>query len=287
MTEKEKLLETFQAFTQFCEEHNLKYFAAYGTALGAIRHHGFIPWDDDIDVHMLRADYDKLLELKNQLPSSFRISNISDIGYTATFAKFMDNNSTIWEFERIPLIFGAYIDIFPIDDCPNTAEVLNIKVEFNNVFNNYFRSLQEWKFKDIFMQLCKGHPIAFYNALKIKIYDSKKRKEYHAQLMKLYNDLTSFKDEFYCISTCSFLPDKSIMKKEWFNKTIDMKFENTVIKVPIGYDEYLTYVYNDYMKEPPIEERTSHHGRFFVDFNQRLTIDQAIEVIKQKQVANL
>ena len=283
MTEKEKLLKLFHTFAKFCDDNHLSYFAAYGTALGAIRHNGFIPWDDDIDVHMLRKDYDRMLQLRNELPASYRIADISDIGYTAPFAKFIDNNSSIWEFEHVPYMLGAYIDIFPIDDCPKNNESLSIKAAFDKSFNNYYISLQKWTYKYVVLRLLKGRPIAFWNSLKVKIYMSRRQKKYHTKLMTLYKKLISLHDDNDCISTCSVLPGKHFMKKEWFRETIEIKFEDTTIKVPKAYDQYLSFLYNNYMQEPPIDKRVTHHSRFFSDLERGLTIEEAKKIIKENK----
>jgi len=283
MTEKEKLMETFHAFAQFCEKHQLKYFAAYGTALGAVRHHGFIPWDDDIDVHMMREDYNRMLMLRDHLPANYRISDISDFGYTASFAKFIDNNSSIWENEHIPYMLGAYIDIFPLDDCSNSREVLKKKFIFDKSFDKYYKSLYAWENKDIARLLIKGRPIAFYYALQRKFIESRRRGKYYRDMMNLYKEMTSLEADGYCISTCALFPNKSIMKKEWFKDIIEVAFEDTIINIPAAYHKYLTYHYNDYMTEPPVEERTSHHGRFFVDLERKLTIEQAKAIMSKNK----
>ena len=281
MTEKEKLLETLSAFACFCDEHNLKWFAAYGTVIGAVRHHGFIPWDDDIDVHMFCKDYDRMLELRNNVPSGYRIEDIGDYGYTAKFVKFMDNNSSIWEFKQIPYMLGAYVDVFPLDDCPdNTSTILEVKKDFDVYYENYFDSLSKWSYTDILSLLLYAHPRQAFHAAKAKMFKVKKRELYYEKMMDSYKRLTSFEGQNKCISTGSFMNNNSfIMKKKWFAETVDMPFENMSIKLPAGYDDYLKHLYGDYMQLPPEEERKSHHGRYFVDFDKGLTIEQAKEII--------
>ncbi|KXB74135.1 hypothetical protein HMPREF1860_02125 [Prevotella amnii] len=113
---QKKLLSLFKEFTLFCKKNNLTYYAAYGTAIGAVRHHGIIPWDDDVDVWMPRKDYEKLLKLKTTLlKTNYEIINIENKGYYLYFAKFCNRNTSIIEREGEPNI-GLYIDIFPLDN---------------------------------------------------------------------------------------------------------------------------------------------------------------------------
>lgn len=90
-------LETLKAFIAFCQANNLKYYAAYGTVLGAARHHGFIPWDDDIDVYMMRDDYDRYLRLmRTNPPKGYeQVEYVHDKEYYLPFAKFCNAHSTI------------------------------------------------------------------------------------------------------------------------------------------------------------------------------------------------
>ena len=133
------LLTLFKAFIAFCHEHHLTYYAAYGTALGAVRHQGMIPWDDDIDVWMPRKDYDKLLSLRSHLNgTNYEIIDIKDKGYYLYFAKFCDRNSTIIEREGEALM-GLYLDIFPLDNYDNhkgKLSLIHISDELQNLFFN-------------------------------------------------------------------------------------------------------------------------------------------------------
>lgn len=118
---KAKTLETFKAFIAFCQANNLKYYAAYGTVLGAARHHGFIPWDDDIDVYLRRDDYDRCLRLlRADPPVGYEVVDyLHEEEYYLPFAKFCDTRSTVCEWEDYRISFGNYIDLFPLDAVPD------------------------------------------------------------------------------------------------------------------------------------------------------------------------
>ena len=112
---KKKLLETFKAFDAFCRKHDINYYAAYGTLIGAVRHKGLIPWDDDIDVLMLPDDYNKFCSYRGNVDGHYDIVDSRDENYwLLTLAKFVDMNTTLWEMEEYPCVTGVYIDIFPL-----------------------------------------------------------------------------------------------------------------------------------------------------------------------------
>lgn len=115
-TIKSHLIETMDYFHKFCEEHNLEYFLVGGTLLGAVRHKGFIPWDDDIDVVMPREDYNRLKELSSSFALPFLYKDYTqDDSYIYPFAKISNNNMIVEEVYYKPFRCGVWIDVFPLD----------------------------------------------------------------------------------------------------------------------------------------------------------------------------
>ena len=123
------LVEVFSTFISFCTRHQLRYFCAGGTAIGAVRHQGMIPWDDDIDVCMPRPDYERFRKLWHEQPVEDYelIGPESDDAYPLPSLKLCNAHTTLVEFAEIPYLTGLYIDIFPVDGAPDDdAEALQL-----------------------------------------------------------------------------------------------------------------------------------------------------------------
>ena len=277
------LLKTFKAFINFCEQHGLTYYAAFGTALGAVRHQGFIPWDDDVDVYMPREDYNRLLTLRGVLDSSkYEVIDIENKGYYLYFAKWCMRNSTLVEKPGEPSL-GIYVDIFPIDYYND--EYCKPLVKRNDLYRYlwliYGHGSRKYSFSNLFHIYKFGKSIFHINLtglLDVTIFRLlmlPARCLIDKSLKRLSGAPKS--KEFWLYSIISY--ESFPMPVEWFGEGKMMKFEDIAVRMPDNYDAYLTRVYGDYMTPPPIEERPSHHARYFVDFHRRLSVDE-IQKIK-------
>ena len=159
-----KLIDTFKELVDFLENNNLNYCLACGTMLGAIRHKGLIPWDDDIDIYMPRSDYNKLLTLKDEMKNTnldfLSLSNTKN--YYKAFAKVINKNTTILEGEYMPILSGVWIDIFPLDLTTKGAQYFTRQHKtFKAKFAVYDRGLRKYKWTTVFCDLLHGRMSEF------------------------------------------------------------------------------------------------------------------------------
>ena len=274
---KNRLLQTFVAFDEFCTTYGLNYFACSGTAIGAVRHKGFIPWDDDIDVLMLRKDYDRLIQLRSHLNEThYRIADLGDEGYIYPFAKFYDTNTTLQEYKAFPTCcLGVYVDIFPLDEVPdNIDKVRKAKVQYEQLFrdfqNTFFKPSLRWGLSSIYHLTFKTMFRTLYccNA-------AKKRKEVlREQFVKFENNWIKDKGPNLLVHHAIYSLEREIFPMEWFDSYIYMPFENYQIRVCSDYDKYLTHLFGDYMTLPPVEDQVSHHSHYYLNLKEGLTTDE-------------
>ena len=187
--EKETLINTLKAFTSFCDKHNLTYYAVAGTCLGAIRHKGIIPWDDDIDVAMPRKDYDKLLALRGELKGTgHELVNLGDRSkdsgdYILPYAKFCDANTTIWEQKNNQVIFGVFVDVFPFDNAGNISTAKSLMREYSKKVSKYTKSIRKWTLGELIDDIRKVHLKLVLSWFFNKYVRSLRAKHYHEEVL--------------------------------------------------------------------------------------------------------
>ena len=250
-------LELLLAFDRVCTVEGLRYSLGGGTLLGAVRHKGFIPWDDDIDVMMPRSDYEAFLRFCKNNPVGFNIEAYDTVeGYNSLFTRVSDQNTIIIdELSELPYETGIGIDVFPIDGLGKTekqSKQIFHKTDFNRELLNaaawkkFFRS----KTHSIVIE-----PIRFVMYVLSRFADPKKLIE----KIEKENKKHPFEGSVYAGCVCGSYREKEIMKTETFENYVDMDFEGHRLKAIRNYDEYLTKHYGDYMKLPPEEKQKTHH----------------------------
>lgn len=268
-----KLVETFAAFDRFCKVNGIKYYAAYGTLLGAVRHKGLIPWDDDVDVYMLRKDYDKFCSLKGKVMDHYDVMDISDDGYwLLSLAKFVDMNTTLWEFKHLPLILGVYIDVFPLDEC-NKEQVMTFKNRYDKYSLLVTQSMMRYSVGDILCSFFKLRLRSFLSQLSCVFYKKYRGSYYKRKYLDCVEDIKKSEGDFL-VSYDGPYGIGEVLDKASFSESVMLPFEGISIEAPIGYEQCLKSIYGDYMELPPEDKRVSHHSHYYLNLNHRLSFDE-------------
>ncbi len=252
--------EILDEFHRVCVENNLKYSLAYGTLLGAIRHQGFIPWDDDIDVMMPRNDYEQLLKIwKSKAKSQYILQNKENSpDFTNNFSKIRKDHTTFiqfeWEKER-KYHKGIFIDIFPYDRMANRKIPRIIQYGWSCINLLYTKEFCSGS-KGIIGFTEKVLLVLPKNIHKVLLHHSKEK-------IKKYNEKTKY--QLFCPS------DIRAAKRSYpfnlFDMIIEKEFNGKKYMVIDEYDPYLKKEYGDYMKLPPESERVWHHHPILIDFS--------------------
>lgn len=241
-------LEILKYLDMICRENDIKYFLCGGTVLGAVRHGGFIPWDDDVDVMLFRDEYERLIDILHKKHSRYKIlSTKTQNDYFFPFARLVDTNTVLIEsfFPHISDL-GVCIDIFPIDYFPNDEHGgKRIKrkfyfyklLRFNSLFFNIPNKCSKGRIYLLLQPICR--------CIGYKYFD----KKLEPIIKKINKEKTKYS-----------IMLNSIKETSWFDSHKMLFFEGYEFPVPIEYDKYLRNSYGDYMKLPPREARVAPHG---------------------------
>lgn len=249
-----KIYDVMLYVHKLCKNNNIKYFLSGGTLLGAVRHKGFIPWDDDADIMFLREDYERFLQAASKdNDARFKIGSIrNDVNWTRPWARVWDSK-TIVEFDSISdSAIGVYVDILPIDGLPDgmmAFKLFNYRIKWLNTLRNAamrtsFVEGEKHRFiKKIIGLFAKRHS-AYHYASKVD---------------RLCASYKNNKSNFCGVSVLSHYMEKERFSEKCFEKTVEMDFEGSRFMCPSGYDAYLRQLYGDYMVLPPLEKQKSEH----------------------------
>lgn len=241
-------LDVLKEVHSFCVKHNIKYWLSYGTLLGAIRHNGFIPWDDDVDIAMPREDYDRFFrEFKHEYYEAFNCDNNSK--YLYHFGKVYDQRTVLIEHNNFTLETGVYIDVFPIDNLSDSDECVKEYCK-KMAFYKHIHNLKKNK--------VYGYHRGLLRTVKFMMF---KPFSYFYPIKRLVKKMDSLMQSFNGKPTNagSFLGGAYVSPLLKPYDVILHKFEDFEFYVPSQYDSWLSAEYGDYMTPPPIEKRVSAH----------------------------
>ncbi|MCM1368567.1 MAG: LicD family protein [Roseburia sp.] len=256
MTEVQKvILEIFKEIDKICRDNNIKYYAIGGTCIGAVRHQGFIPWDDDLDIAIPIEDYDRFLDIAEKtLPDHLKVYTNKNIRhYTNLFNKIIDERTTFIENSQIkyPDTYkGVFVDIMPLCGLPADPKqrqkfIKRLKrYSALNILRRDHKSSWKRRIGSLFGWVLSVLP---YNYFSEKIY-------------KLYRSYPLNEAEYTGYVWHSDSVDRLTFPKEFFKEAVFMPFEDASISCPADYHDYLTQQFGDYMVIPPETEQVTHNG---------------------------
>lgn len=260
-----RLLEMMKWFHQFCVEHDLRYFCLGGTMLGAQRHHGFIPWDDDIDVGLPRRDYEKLMELMkddNYDPFVLETPYSRNADYCYPYSKLYDTRTTLIENRRKDVVRGIFIDVFPLDGIGETEQesIHNYK-RINKKYNMLLTTVcgirreRSW-YKNLAVLAVRCIPSYFLS---------------YKRLMMELDRLCALVDYDSSTWVCNCLGAwrfREAMERKYYGNPLLYQFEDIQVYGVEKYNDYLTRLYGDWRQLPPVEKQKTHHDFIYLNLNK-------------------
>lgn len=264
-------LKILMEFQKVCKMNDIRFYLAFGTCLGAVRHHGFIPWDDDIDLFMRIDDLNKLICIQDQLPSNMYLqTHEKEPEFGLPIARLRDSSTTLIEADHCDrdINHGVYIDIYPLFYCKESSIGMKISIVESFVCRLFMYNAPPQNKSSLSALASKLLLHLLPDVVKNKI------------ARYLYKKITSQKKTKYV----SNFPDISQGKRyldEWFDEPVMENFEGVKMPLPTDASKFLTYYFHDYMQLPPESERRVHHQYLFADFNNSYLKYKGIEYCRK------
>ena len=249
---KKLLLDMMQYVHEFCEEKGIQYFLYFGSLLGAVRHKGFIPWDDDMDICMTRKEYERFIKcFPKGKDTRYSVMTYRDKNHYQPYAKIVDNYTRILEREDKPI--GIYIDLFIID---NEGKTFSEAGRFMHLVS-------------FFVRLRYGHVLQYRESASHNkiVYGARKalaKLTDENELLRIIDNVSRLKEseelsEYVGAVNASGYNERQILRGEWFKEDITVPFEDREFRIPKDYHDILKTIYVNYMDLPAESSRTGYH----------------------------
>ncbi|MDO4542725.1 MAG: LicD family protein [Bacillota bacterium] len=274
-----KSLDIAEYFGDFCQEHDLLFYCCGGCCIGALRHKGFIPWDDDVDFFMPRNDYEKLKILwpEKAEPQYVLECSHQNATYGNLFLTIRDKETTLIKpyQQELDICHGVALDVLPLDGYPPKNIQRKVQVFWALIYSLYCSQIVPEN---------HGKGAAFLGKLGLKLIPSQKLRykiwRYAEKKMTKYSIDDPKVDSITELCSGPYYMQKKY-PKEAFESAIFIDFEDTKMPIPVGYDTYLRLAFGNYMELPPVEKRTPHHDAVFMDLEHSYTQYKGIYYCKK------
>lgn len=260
---QKKEFEILTRFIDICEKNNLTYYLVCGSALGAVKYGGFIPWDDDVDVALPREDYEKFLQIApSMLPEHLFVQNYrTDPAFPKIFTKIRDSRTTYIEsdYRKLKINHGVFIDVFALDGYPESEDEIRAFEKKKKMYLRFTSCslLPAGSFKSkVLRQILRCFCFHKRTAKYLKEYEQLICKYKNADVYCNYGNFRGFMEK---------------TPKEIYGCGEKAQFEGLTVTVPSQYDFYLKEKYGDYHDDPPADEQVPHHYFSVMDLNKTYT----------------
>lgn len=268
-------LKMIKEFDQFCKKNNLIYFLCGGNCIGALRHQGFIEWDDDVDVFMPREDYERFKEIWRDTDEYLIQKNTIDSPNYNSATTISHRNSTFIKTTICDrdVAQGVAMDIFPLDNAPQGIS-RKIQKFWANLYIIY--SVQR-------APQNHGVLVKLFGNIVLSLAPTKKMRYKFAKFCEKKMTKYNKNETEFITELCAGPKYMTIdYPKEVFKEQLYVKFEDTELPIPLGYDIYLSMAFGNYMELPPVDKRINHHKYEFIDLDTPYLKYRGIEYYKKK-----